>query len=77
MSDVFQKYDGENSETRAVDYLQSQVSATFPLLTCLNSSDNQYDAKQVLTRFENRETHCAITSCVYRHILWTNFPLSH
>lgn len=28
MSDVFQKYDGENSESRAVDYLQSQVSAT-------------------------------------------------
>lgn len=25
MSDVFQKYDGENSETRAVDYLQSQL----------------------------------------------------
>ncbi|CAB1319317.1 unnamed protein product, partial [Coregonus sp. 'balchen'] len=25
MSDVFQKYDGENADTRAVDYLQSQL----------------------------------------------------
>lgn len=25
MSDVFQKYDGQNAETRAVDYLQSQL----------------------------------------------------
>lgn len=63
MSDVFLKYDGENSDTQAVDYLQSQVSI-MPSLS-----------EQGLTRIETEILNVRLLP-VNRPTSWRNLPLS-
>lgn len=63
MSDVFLKYDGENSDTQAVDYLQSQVSI-MPSL-----------GEQGLTRIETEILNVRLLP-VNRPTSWRKLPLS-